>query len=383
MITLLDSLVEEIAEIAETGSEAPGARSKAAPAAAPVRAGRAARTAAPAASPPSRPAPAKAAAPRSSASSSPRATTAARRVLPLSGRNQPLIPAQDWDWTVAAPGQIASQQFLLADNLPQSVAAGTEYAASSGSFSENYRLFLDMINADTFPAAAQLTKARRLVAEPTDLPSGGTAPRGWVRVDRSGVLRWAPNWITSDSCQRWTTRANASPSQPQTITIPLKNRQVAGNLIAEGGQASAQTGAATLLSAFSTLSVTAAAWGKITFTPGDWFVSSMLLLGQNYISKPATFFGPKGLLRGRVSAFYVGLDVSITISGQTALSDAKKQSISSDPNLKIMGVEVALDATASSLDSTKPTVTYKQTQTTPQIVAVEIETYAMSQGTDP
>lgn len=348
MLTLLDGLVERIAELAE-GGQGP------AQAAAPASAG---RGVAPAAAP------------------------AGGGALPLTGRNQPMIPAIDWDWDEADSGQIAPEQFSFADAIPQSVAAGSEFAASSGSFSQNYRLFLNMIDEATFPAPADLAKARQLIAEPSGSPAEGGAPPGWVRIDSAGILRWAPDWSTSDSCERWTLRARTDARQPPvTITIPLSNGQAAGSLIAErnapGRAASNAPGsAAAVLAGFETLSVTATAWGKIIFSPGAWFTSGMIALGKAYVQKPFVFFGPAGLLRGRVSAFYVGLDVSFSLSGQSALSESGRQSISADPELQIMGVAVTLDRSLSSLDAATPELTYRQSQSTPQIVAAEIEVFS-------
>ncbi len=120
------------------------------------------------------------------------------------------------------------------------------------------------------------------------------------------------------------------------------------------------------------------AWGKISISPGVWFNSGMFQLGRNYIKEPSQFFGSKGMLRGRVSAFYVGLDVSITISGQSILCENTKQSILSDPNLKIMGVDVSLDQQNSTIGSATPTLRYMQNYSIPQIVAVEIEAFSMT-----
>ena len=300
------------------------------------------------------------------------------QVTPLTGRNQILVPSQSWNWSTSAVGSIPTNQFYLADNLPQSTENGEEFAASSDSFSKNYRLFLDMIDTAKFPAGAGLQQAKQRIAEPSGSPSSGKAPSGWTKIMPAGVIRWAPNWVASQTSKNWTTQAATKPpGKPQTIRISLN----------AGGQPSAiasdliknhpATQPEALLRTFRTVSITAKNWGKITLSPGDWFESGLLQIGQSYMKNPEMFFGSSGLLRGRVSAFFVGLDVSLTFSGDQNLTQSQQSSISQNQNLELLGIPLSLDQTNSDLSGSTPTIAYSQTRISPEIIAVEIETYPL------
>ncbi len=301
-----------------------------------------------------------------------------RSATPLTGRNQVLVPSQNWDWSTSATGSIPTNQFYLADNLPQSTQNGGEFASSSDSFSKNYRLFLNMIDVATFPASVGLQQAKQRITAPTSSPASGTAPPGWTKIMPAGVLRWAPNWVASQTSKSWTNEAITKPPQrPQTIRISLNT----------GGQPSAvardlitnhpATQPEHLLRTFSAVSITAKNWGKITLSPGDWFESGLLQVGQSYMKNPEMFFGASGLLRGRVSAFYVGFDVSLKFSGNQNLTQSQQTSITQNRNLELLGIPLALDQTNSDLTGSMPTITYAQTQKSPEIIAVEIETYPL------
>lgn len=312
------------------------------------------------------------------ASAGPAAAPQMPASIPLTGRNQVLVPAQEWDWTTTAAGSIPTNQFNLADTLPQSTENGSEFAASSDSFSKNYRLFLDLIDSSEFPSAANLQLAKNRITPPTGSPAGGTAPPGWTKVMRSGVLRWAPNWLASDTSKNWTNQAvTRPPGQPQTITISLgsagQQHAVAADLIGTPRSVLPET----LLRTFSTVAITAQNWGKITLTPGEWFESGLLQIGQSYMKNPATFFASSGLLRGRVSAFYVGFNVSLKFSGDKNLTSTQRSSITTNQKVELLGIPLTLDQTGSDLTGGNPSIAYTQSLGSPQIIAVEIETYPL------
>lgn len=300
------------------------------------------------------------------------------KVTPLTGRNQILVPSQSWDWSPSAVGSIPTNQFYLADNLPQSTENGSEFAASSDSFSKNYRLFLDMIDVATFPASAGLQQAKQRIAVPTNSPSSGQAPSGWTKITPAGVIRWAPNWVASQTSKDWANQASTKPpGKPQTIRITLnaggQPSAIANDLITNHPATQPEA----LLRNFSAVSITAKNWGKITLSPGDWFESGLLQIGQSYMKNPQMFFGSSGLLRGRVSAFYVGIDVSLTFSGEQNLTQTQQTSINQNQNLELLGIPLALDRTNSDLTGSSPTIAYSQTRISPEIIAVEIETYPL------
>tara|TARA_R110000868_G_scaffold4656_25_gene29029 strand:+ start:780 stop:1859 length:1080 start_codon:yes stop_codon:yes gene_type:complete len=312
------------------------------------------------------------------ASFGPAASPQMPAAIPLTGRNQVLVPSQDWDWTTAASGSIPTNQFYLADTLPQSTENGSEFAASSDSFSKNYRLFLDMIDLSTFPSAVNLQLAKNRIIAPSGTPAGGTAPPGWTKIMRSGVLRWAPNWIASDTCKNWTNQAvTKPPSKPQTITISLgsgtQQSAIAADLIANHPSLQPET----LLRTFNSVAITAQNWGKITLTPGEWFESGLLQIGQSYMKNPAMFFGSSGLLRGRVSAFYVGFNVTLKFSGEKNLTSSQRSSITKSQNVELLGIPLTLDQSGSNLTGSNPIIAYTQSRGSPEIIAVEIETYPL------
>ena len=326
----------------------------------PRRSARRARTAA---SPSSRPAPAPA----------PQPATAA----PITNANQIVMPSITWDWPTATSGTISLQEYLFADSVPQSIAGATEYAASADSFSTSYRTFLEFIDAKKFPSADMLAEAKRKIALPAGDPSiSSTVPPGWTKVTRAGVQRWAPIWTTSKSPSAWLNTVLANPSgQEKSITVPLRSNSSQEEFLTIGstgsGDQASVPGAGT---AFNKVVVSAKAWGQIAIYPGTWFNSGMLKLGKKYVVDADSFFGPSGILRGRVSAFVVAYDAKFDFESTKPLAANLKSAITGGKNLQAFGVPVTPDtpATAASQNS----VVLKSTSAKPTIVLAILESFA-------
>ncbi len=240
----------------------------------------------------------------------------AAEATPLSSdRVHLLVPAERWDWGVAPIGGAPAARIAFCDTMPASCAAGSEYAASSDSFSEAYASFLELLV--DFSPAPLLERARAAVAEPLGDPASTPSPPGWTKAeDGSGVLRWAPDWILAAAPSSWS--AQLPSRTPASLELDAVTRARLYGLGAAPAQVASLPG--------KQLSVAGVGWSRVPVYPGSWYSSSAVELGRGgpfaADRAPQTVVGPAGLLRCRVSELIVAEQVSVTAALPRALDVA-------------------------------------------------------------
>jgi hypothetical protein len=235
-----------------------------------------------------------------------RATAApmAARAVPYAGPTQMLLPNTPWDWPHNT-GSMAPELFRFADTIPASITPNTQYAPSSDSFATNYRSFLDFIDARRFPDPAALAAAKACIRVPDTDPASSPAPPGWTRVSIAGVLRWKPVYEPSDSALDWTQKVQSGQiHNPGSFVLKMHTPAGASGVLdlALGG-ATIQPALTAAQPGTWSVTVSARAWGQLALATGSWYNSALMQLGRPYVANAGTFFGPRGLLRGRVSGF--------------------------------------------------------------------------------
>ena len=134
---------------------------------------------------------------------------------------------------------------------------------------------------------------------------------------------------------------------PHTIVLDLKKNEPNSTIALSGKALGGSNALVPVLSnEFERVIIHAEDWGQIAVYPGGWYDSSLLELGKPYVANPKTFFGKKGILRGRVSNFIVGYKLTFEFhSPKTVASEAKKN-LSKFRALKAFGVPVKMDEEA-------------------------------------
>ncbi len=300
----------------------------------------------------------------------------AAQPAPITTSSQIVIPTIAWDWPVATSGSIAVEQFQFADFIPQSTSEATEYAASSDSFSSNYRSFLEFIDTGKFPSQQMLADAKEKIRIPQGDPStSSSVPPGWTKITRAGIQRWAPIWGLSRSAQDWTSGVHSGAiSNPGSVVVELENARNGNEVLKHkvAGTAAFQSlpGAQ---AAFQRVTISAKAWGQIAISPGTWFNSGLLRLGEKYVDDPEVFFGPTGLLRGRVSAFIVAYKAEFDFSSTTAVDTQLAGALSDGEDLQAFGIPV--EATGPISAEQQTSIRLKSTDPAPSIVLAVLERF--------
>ncbi len=300
-------------------------------------------------------------------------TVCAAAGLPITNDAQVILPTRSWDWPNANANSTPYAQFQFADTIPKSIAGGQEYAASSDSFSSNYKTFLEMIPVDKFPSSSMLQTAKENVAKPTLSPDGTAPPAGWCKVKRSGVYRWAPVWELSISSSDWFNKVQSGEiSNPNSFTIDLTSRAERDTyLTSANGSALLPMTSPTGLD-FESITISADCWGQVSILPGSWFNSAMIKLGKTFLSDQEVFFGDDGLLRGRVSTMFVAYKVSFKLNSKTTISEAVQTQLDQAKDPQIFGQSVA----KKSGGSAEKSVTFSSINQGASIVAAIIESYS-------
>jgi len=238
------------------------------------------------------------------------------RQLPRLGDTdiQLLVSPKSWNWAVPSLGSIPAEQFEICDDLPQDCQAAT-YSPGSGSFFENYRLFIDVLS-DQFQPASLLAKAKEVVKEPgSDGNSVVGFPKGWTKVmDVNGVLQWQPAWSVKPTPFEWKQELQQT-SAKQPFLIPISGTPV--KLFFNSGTNESVEIPDTHI---ERLEFKADAWKEISFHMGDWYDSGVVA-GAKVQSGPfvagyslPNFFGQsQGLLSCRVSGMIVALNPTVTL----------------------------------------------------------------------
>jgi len=249
---------------------------------------------------------------------------------------QLVYPSLSWDWPVVTVNTISESQYNFSDTIPKQVQAEVIYESSADSFSSNYRMFLDTINEESFPYPKALTDARKLMTAPD--PEATSAPEGWTHVSVAGILRWRPIWTLSTSSYDWQNQVKTGAvDNPGSIEIDLTETPT--GVLDAASDVNVNTGLLKHLNeSFTTVTMTAKAWGQIVVHPGAWYQASMLKMGRDHLPNPDDFFGPSGLLRGRVSTFIVAQDVTFSFSSNEKLTKDDKPTMSNADSLRVLGI---------------------------------------------
>jgi hypothetical protein len=225
-----------------------------------------------------------------------------------------LVPAQRWDWEAMLTGLTAAAQIEFCDTMPASCEAGSNYAASSDSFSDAYATFIELL-ADFSPASL-LKAARAALVKPQGDPASTPSPSGWTKtLDGAGMLRWTLDWILATSPSRWLAHKGGGRSASATLDAPANLR-----LLDDGANNVVAIPTAT----DEPLSVSGAGWSRVPVYPGSWYSGSTVALGRNGPFEagraPTTVVGPAGILRCRVAELIVAERVSVTGSLASAVT---------------------------------------------------------------
>lgn len=299
------------------------------------------------------------------------------RTAPITNPSQVVIPVIAWDWPPAMPGTITSEQFRFADMIPLSTQSKTEYAPSSDSFSSNYRAFLDLIDDKKFPWPSLLGSAKAKISVPSGNPPDSPSPPGWTKVLTAGIQRWAPIWELSESAYDWKSKVTSGAiSNPGSIVLDLRTGGANTNVLQQKifGTETLQPLAGSA-KAFETIKISAAAWGQVAVYPGSWFDSSMFKFGKKFVVNPTSFFGPSGLLRGRVSAFIVAYEVKFELTAAVPVGASFASTIARGKNLYAFGLPVELPPSGPIPSGQETSVHLSSMSQEPSIVAVIIESY--------
>lgn len=226
---------------------------------------------------------------------------------------QLLTPSIPWDWPEAVAGSIPYQQFTFADSVPASVAPSVPYTATATSLSQNYKSFLNLLAADSFPLKPLLDDVLGRCTPPNGSPGSMIAPDGWVCApDGAGISRWRPAYGVSMTPSEWVAQVAANAADEVELALPLAGDVMLKLHDAEGGhQALALQGNA------GRAVICARALTQVSLTPGRWYDASLLQLGRNgpFVHGLAGTVPYEGLLTARVSAIIVACDPVLHISG--------------------------------------------------------------------
>jgi hypothetical protein len=246
---------------------------------------------------------------------------------------QALDPAIAWDWPYAGPSQISLQQWDFCDTQPASDVAGQYFVSGTGSFSEAYRTFLDLIDARKFAPASMLTSAREAAAIPTTPPSSGVGPPGFIVVPNSGgVYQFKPEWQVSMTPTQW--------AIDQSSGFQF-----------EGGALSGFFGGTPQIAALDArrrdASLTISNPARVMVYAGDWYKDSIVRLAANgpFVgARPARdVIGPSGILRFRITEFLVASEFVATATFDDADAHALVTQLASVPTARV-GAVAAVDA---------------------------------------
>lgn len=219
-----------------------------------------------------------------------------------------LVPAESWDWEVMPTGETPAAQIGFCDTMPASCTPGSQYAASSDSFSDAYATFLDLLV--DFTPANRLAAAQARVAPPPGDPASSVSPPGWTKTeDGAGMLRWALDWIVPTTPSEWMIEEAAGGSATRTFQpgapASVQLLDAAGDVTDTVATAPAEP-----------LSMSGSGWSRVPVYPGSWYSGSVVGLGQDGPfaggRKPDAVVGPAGILRCRVAELIVAEQVSVT-----------------------------------------------------------------------
>jgi hypothetical protein len=285
-------------------------------------------------------------------------------------RGQMLMPVTAWNWPDPVTGTVTNAQFRFADTVPQSVDNGALYQPSGRSFSLGYMSFLQVLETCRFPYPAMLANAMQKVATPAGNPVDSPTPAGWTKVDDTGYLQWKPIWTLPESSSQWQAAVAAGTiANPGTLRLNLKDTSGAAACL----QALDTQGHALALpvASLDTVTITSECWGQMSIFPGSWYDASMVALGRSLVPDASAFFGPGGLIAGRISSFYVALRPRFDFTAAAPIPAALRQTLDDADTVQAMGVTVqralgdGVPGQALRLENTDPA---------PVIVAVGLET---------
>ncbi len=244
---------------------------------------------------------------------------------------QPMLAATPWDWTSSVGGLIPLNQYQFCDSMPASRTADIPYSPS-GSFTNNYSTFLDLIDDSGSPLKSQIDAARSAVKTPPGSPvDSGNPPDGWAKVtDEAGQLQWRMIWSVSSMPSDWTASVsgdlgatfsfvgNQNPSIKESLQVGpyrLQAKLSDGENLALSDQE---------LESFS-IDFEAAGW--VAIYPGAWFDSGLVSLAQHRKLKflpgydHANFFGRRGLIAQRKGGFFVGSNPTISWTSRDPVNE--------------------------------------------------------------
>jgi hypothetical protein len=221
-----------------------------------------------------------------------------------------LVPAMRWDWEVEPTGATAAAQLAFCDTMPATCAAGSRYAASSGSFASAYTSFLQLLVG--FTPAPMLSAALAATATPADPPASSSSPPGWTKTtDGAGIVRWAHDWLVGSSPWQWMQENGTRSAQADDLDLDAPASAAVGNRTMPLGDAMAVAGTG---------------WTRVPVYPGAWYSAAMVALARDGPfaggRPPAAVVGPDGLLRCRVSSLIVAADVEVTVDLPRAAAGA-------------------------------------------------------------
>ncbi|EMI20365.1 putative secreted protein [Rhodopirellula maiorica SM1] len=254
------------------------------------------------------------------------ANAAARIELSATPIIQPMLGATPWDWRTTIPGVISLGQYQFCDSMPASRSAETPYMPG-GSFTTNYRTFLDLIDDSDPTLKTQIESARQAVKTPSESPvNSGNPPDGWAKVtDEAGQLQWRLIWSVSSMPSDWTT----SVSDDLAVKFSFANNQnpdVKRSLLVGPYQLQAKLPDGDTISlsddSLQSFSIEFEASGWVAIYPGIWFDSGLVNLAQHrrLTFQPgydhASFFGRRGLLAQRKAGFLIGSNPTMSWSSR-------------------------------------------------------------------
>lgn len=279
---------------------------------------------------------------------------------------QPLDPAIAWDWPNLGPNQISLQQWNFCDTQPASSAAGQTFASGTGSFSDAYRAFLELVDPATFVPVSMLTSARDAAAFPTVPVGSGVGSPGFIVVPNSGgVGQFKPEWLISMTPGQWAIdQASGFHYDAGALSGFFRGTSEVAALDARRRD--------------TTLNVTDLA--RVLVYPGAWYSDSFVRLAATgpFVGArpPRDVVGPGGILRCRVTEFLVAAEFAASATFDPSDAQALMQHLASAPATRI-GPLAAADA---KVQATPVAGGTRVAATTPQgkpfIVAVSVQPIA-------
>jgi len=304
---------------------------------------------------------------------------------------QLLVPAMAWDWESTVTGITPREQYQFSDHMPQSCAPHVQFASSSASFSENYKAFLNVL-APNFQPENILKDAESKLKPPDSKPADSLTPTGWTKVkDGSGLLRWQPDWIVSQTPRDWIARVATKGGNSGTIKLnmtvsPGSNDTSGGEQLLKFQSDDGKWQSITLKSGqVKNIEISAEAWDRIPVYPGEWYSSAIIGFGRNgpfrYGYESSQFFGNKGLLSCRVSELVVAYKPKFKMDVDDSFLGKHNQKLLKAIELQVAGFAFKKSANGSAgvlIHSEKTIVGTTQysassTSSTPLIVGVIIE----------